>query len=138
MSGSGRFHLLAPGTLDQAHELDSLRKKGQVLGPLYSTSILVKVCMSIRQSNHPLYTQGNIATPIDCGMGTTSGAVALIGFEPNGALIVDKISPIQSDSRTSCRLFLSAGRCWRYHLRESNFVGLNDPRLFRRALPLGV
>ena len=52
-----------------------------------------------------VYTQDNITTRIDCGMGTTSGAVALIGSKPHDDVIVDKVSPIQSCCRTHRRLF---------------------------------
>ncbi|KAL8937649.1 MAG: hypothetical protein Q9216_004321, partial [Gyalolechia sp. 2 TL-2023] len=72
----GAIYQLAPGAMDRARELDSMRKKGQILGPLHGIPILVK---------------DNIATPKDLGMGNTGGAVALIGSEPNGAVIVDKL-----------------------------------------------
>ncbi|KAL8902973.1 MAG: hypothetical protein Q9207_004246 [Kuettlingeria erythrocarpa] len=72
----GAIYQLAPGAVDRARELDSMRKKGQILGPFHGIPILVK---------------DNIATPKALGMGTTGGAVALIGSEPDGAVIVDKL-----------------------------------------------
>ncbi|MCJ1349375.1 hypothetical protein MMC31_007615 [Peltigera leucophlebia] len=72
----GAVYQLAPGALDRARELDSMRQNGNVLGPLHGVPILVK---------------DNIATPKGLGMGTTGGAVALIGSEPDGAPIVDRL-----------------------------------------------
>lgn len=67
---------LAPDAMDRARETDSMRLAGKPLGPLHGIPILIK---------------DNIATPKALGMGTTGGAVALIGSEPNGARIVDKL-----------------------------------------------
>lgn len=35
---------LAPGALDRAKELDDMRARGQVLGPLHGIPILLKAC----------------------------------------------------------------------------------------------
>lgn len=40
----GAVYQLAPGALDRARELDSMRQNGNVLGPLHGVPILVKVC----------------------------------------------------------------------------------------------
>lgn len=40
----GAVYQLAPGALERARELDSMREKGIVLGPLHGIPILIKVC----------------------------------------------------------------------------------------------
>ncbi|KAL8806995.1 MAG: hypothetical protein Q9182_000976 [Xanthomendoza sp. 2 TL-2023] len=75
----GAIYQLSPGALDRARELDSMRKNGKILGPLHGIPILLK---------------DSIATPKALGLGNTGGAVALIGSEPHGAVIVDKNGPL--------------------------------------------
>ncbi|KAL8965865.1 MAG: hypothetical protein Q9183_003649 [Haloplaca sp. 2 TL-2023] len=52
----GAIYQLAPGAMDRARELDSMRQKGQILGPLHGIPILVKVCISKHQTYHLLRT----------------------------------------------------------------------------------
>ncbi|KAG6989772.1 amidase [Physcia stellaris] len=73
----GAVYQLAPGAMERAQELDSLRQSGKTLGPFHGIPVLIK---------------DNIATPEALGLGTTGGAIALIGSKPPaGAPIVDKL-----------------------------------------------
>ena len=40
----GAVYQLAPGAVDRARELDTLRLQGNLIGPLHGIPILVKVC----------------------------------------------------------------------------------------------
>ena len=44
----GAVYQLAPGAIDRARELDSLRQSGKHLGPFHGIPILVKVCSIAR------------------------------------------------------------------------------------------
>ncbi|KAL8823961.1 MAG: hypothetical protein Q9191_005407 [Dirinaria sp. TL-2023a] len=72
----GAVYQLAPGAMDRARQLDTLRQDGKILGALHGIPILVK---------------GNIATSEALSMETNAGAVALIGSKSNGAPVIDKL-----------------------------------------------
>ncbi|KXT12042.1 hypothetical protein AC579_4682 [Pseudocercospora musae] len=68
---------LAPGAVSRAREMDDLRSRGQVLGPLHGIPVVLK---------------DNTDTEMAMGMHTTAGAVAFLDNEPaRNAAIVDKL-----------------------------------------------
>ncbi|KAL8746982.1 MAG: hypothetical protein Q9190_001061 [Brigantiaea leucoxantha] len=91
----GAVYQLAPGAVDRARELDTLRLQGNLIGPLHGIPILVK---------------DNIATPKELEMGTTGGAVALIGSEPEGAVVVDKELNYYKGKNIPCAWSAAAGQ----------------------------
>ena len=91
---------LAEGALARAAEMDKLRAEGKVLGALHGIPILIKVSSKSFRSTSSRFKlteiiRDNINIDPSLGMGTTGGAMALVGAESaSSATIVEKVSPI--------------------------------------------
>jgi amidase len=92
------IYQLAPRVVEHTHELDSLRARGTILGPMHGISVLPK---------------DNIGTDTSFGMNNTGGALAPVGSTVRrSAPILDSVCILTAFSTVPVLIEYVVDCCW--------------------------